>query len=440
MTKLSFNELVALATVRRAEDPESRDQHSALTAGVLVVCAVAFGVYWLTGVVLASRQAAAHFGADTSFYAVLADLAVHDRAARFHPVTTTLGLAWMKTFSPLLTPWLAPATILKAMFAAIGALGVWAAMSIFTVLLPRGYVLLGGILYGSSLGVWYFAGIPESKIVTATLSVLYIALYVRLRARWSLSGAMVLGAILALACLNEIVSALLLAIPMVDALMRHGFDWRRYRWLAAQVPVVLAAWFVLEVFVNGWLVPESAYQEGQSHFNMLLYYIAKNDYGLASIHGFLANWFFFNIVAPAPQAQMWPQAGGYFEPTLAAYLDSPIALLTLCVIAVVAIASAVARARGARLGPTGPLLLALAAYALGRAVFFFIFNPSEPLLFSPAVTIAHWLVLLVPFAASRFPAKRAVLGVLCVLLFATNAAFMLGPDGWPGLAGHFVKP
>lgn len=438
MTKHALYELITLATVRNAESP-GRWQQSVLTPGVLSLSAVFFGVYWLTAVVLASRQTTAHFGADSSFFAFLAQMAVHDRAARFHPVTTTLGLAWMETFS-LLTPWLAPATILKAMFAAVGALGVWAAMSIFTVLLPRGYVLLGGALYGSSLGVWYFAGIPESKIVTATLSVLYIALYVRLRKRWRPVGAVGLGVILALACLNEIVSAFLLAIPMVDALMRYGFDWRRYRWPAAHVPVVLAAWFVLEVFVNGWLVPESAYQEGQSHYNMLLYYIAKNDYGLASLHGFIANWFFFNIVAPTPQAAMWPQAGGYFEPTFAAYLAWPIAFVTLCVMALVGIAGALPRLRAKRLGTGGGLLLPLAAYALVRAVFFFIFNPAEPLLFSPAVTIVHWLILLVPFAASRFPAKRALLGGLCVLLFATNAAFMLGPDGWSGLAGHLMKP
>ncbi len=438
MTKHALYELITLATVRKAEFPEKRRQ-SALTAGVLSVTAIFFGVYWLTAVVLAARQTTAHFGADSSFYAVLADMAVHHRAARFHPVTTTLGLAWMKALSPLFVPWLASATILKAMFAAVGALGVWAAMSIFTVLLPRGYVLLGGILYGSSFGVWYFAGIPESKIVTATLSVLYIALYVRLREEWSTVRAFALGAILALACLNEIVSAFLLAIPVVDAWMRHGFDWRRYRWLAAHMPVVLVAWYVLEVFVNGWLVPESAYQEGQSHFNMLLYYIAKNDYGLASLHGFIANWFFFDIVAPTPQAPMWPQAGGYFEPTLAAYFASPIALLTVGLVVLVGIVGALPGLRAARLGTGGELLLPLAAYALVRAVFFFIFNPSEPLLFSPAVTIVHWLVLLVPFVACAMPAKRIVLAVLCALLFATNAAFMLGPEGFAGLAGHLAK-
>ncbi len=425
------------ATVPNAEVAGEIAGRGLLAVGMALVTAIAFGVYWFTGVVLAERRAAAHFGADTSFFAVLADMAVHHRAARFHPLTTTLGLAWMKIFSPI-TPWLAPATILKALFAAVGALGVWAAMSIFARLLPRGYVLLAGILYGASLGVWYFSGIPESKIVTATLSVLYIAVYVHLRERWSLTGAIVLGVVLALGCLNEIVSAFLLAIPVVDALLRHRLDWRRSRWLGAHVPVVFVAWFVLEVFVNGWLVPESTYPEGQSHFNMLLYYIAKNDYGLASIHGFITNWFFFNIVAPTPHALKWAEAGGYFEPTMAAYLASPLALAALFIIGLIAAASLLPRT--ASLGPGGQLLLPLAAYALVRAVFFFIFNPTEPLLFSPAVTIAHWLILLVPFAASSFPAKRGLLAVLSVLLLVTNAGFMLGLEGWSGLASRAARP
>lgn len=423
--------------VRTAPPVEAAPAGRLLTGGILVITVATFILYWCTGILLAERRAAGHFGADTGFYAVLADMGVHYRAARFHPVTTVLGLAWMKAFSPL-AGLLASATVLKGLFAAVGALGVWAAMSIFRALLPPGYVLLSGILYAGSFGLWYFAAIPESKIVTATLSTLYIAGYVRLRARWSLSGAIVLSIILALACLNEIVSCFLLAIPIVDALLRHKFDWREYRWLAAHVPVVLAAWFVLEVFVNGWLIPESKYPEGQSHFNMLLYYIARNDYSFASLHGFVANWFFFNLIAPTIVAPQWAAQGGYFESSMLAYLASPLPLAALLVLGLMAVASFLSRAKG--LGPAGQLMLPIAAYALVRAVFFFIFNPSEPLLFSPAATIAHWLILLVPFAASRLPAKRAVLAVLCVLVLASNAAFMLGPSGWSGLIWRPAAP
>ena len=47
--------------------------------------------------------------------------------------------------------------------------------------------------------------------------------------------------------------------------------------------------------------------------------------------------------------------------------------------------------------------------ALLRGAFFFFFLPGEPLLSSPAVTLAHMLMIGIPFAASRFPAKRIVL-------------------------------
>ena len=44
-------------------------------------------------------------------------------------------------------------------------------------------------IYAVSFGVWYFASIEESKIVTATLSALYIAIYLHLRDDWTMRGA-----------------------------------------------------------------------------------------------------------------------------------------------------------------------------------------------------------------------------------------------------------
>jgi hypothetical protein len=226
------------------------------------------------------------------------------------------------------------------------------------------------------------------------------------------------------------VSAFLIAIPVVDTMLQRGLDRRRALLLAAHGLIVLIVWLVLEVLVNGWFIPESVNFEGQSHLNMLLYYFAKNNYGLASIHGFIANWFFFNILAPTPYAVWWPGAGDYFEPSLAAYISSPVALAALLIVALVIAVPLLSHYRMARFGPAQGLLLPLAAFAFVRGMFFFMFNPAEPLLFSPTVTLVHWLIVLVPFAASRFPAKGAVLSVLCILLIMTNAGFMLGPDGW----------
>src|SRR5262245_20369780 len=120
------------------------------------------------------------FGADAFYYAELAKENVLgrlgrdyllDRVTRFHPFTTVMAVAWMKLLSPL-TIWISPAHLLKALFSAVGAIGVWTAMRAFAMVVPRRYVLLLGIIYASSLAVWYFSSIEESKIVNTTLTAL----------------------------------------------------------------------------------------------------------------------------------------------------------------------------------------------------------------------------------------------------------------------------
>jgi hypothetical protein len=409
-------------------DGDVARERTSVLMPILLALAV-YGVYLVSSATLDGRGATLLFGADSYHYEHLQNEAVNHRAARFHPLTIVLGLGWMKLLAPL-KAWIWPLALLKSLFAAVGAVGVWAATVTFATLLPRRVALLGGVLYAASLGVWYFSGIEESKIVTATLSVLYIAAYVRLRERWTPAGAVGLSVILVAACLNEIVSAALVVIPVVDTVMRRGLDWRQGWWIIPHAALVLPAWCFLEVIVNGWLIPESSVVEGQSHFNMLLYYLAKNDYGLASIHSFVLNWLFFNIAAPTPTAPLWPQVGGYFAPEFTAYFRSLPRIGVVASLAVIVVAGLLPRYRTRSLGTTGALLLAIAAFSLVRAAFFFFFNPGEPMLFSPAVTLAHWLILLVPFAASRFPAKGWLLAVLAICLMMTNAGFILGHDVW----------
>jgi hypothetical protein len=428
---MTMNDDQASAMSRPPARSDRRDDAAARerTTMPILLALAAFAVYLVSSSILDSRGATLLFGADSYHYKHLQYEAVNHRAARFHPVTIVLGLGWMKLLAPL-KAWIWPLALLKSMFAAVGAVGVWAATVTFMALLPWRVALLGGVLYAASLGVWYFSGIEESKIVTATLSVLYIAAYVRLREQWTPAGAFGLSVILVVACLNEIVSAALVVIPVVDTVMRRGLDWRQGRWIVPHAALVLPAWLFLEVIVNGWLVPESPVAEGQSHFNMLLYYLAKNDYGLASIYSFVLNWLFFNIAAPTPTAPLWQEVGGYFAPELTAYFRSLPRMGVIVSLAVIVVASLLPRYRDRGFGTAGVLLLALAAYGLVRAAFFFFFNPGEPMLFSPAVTLAHWLILLVPFAASRFPAKEWLLAVLAICLFMTNAGFILGRDVW----------
>ena len=93
---------------------------------------------------------------------------------------------------------------------------------------------------------------------------------------------------------------------------------------------------------------------------------------------------------------------------------------------VMIVASLLPRYRPDSSGNHASILLGLAAYSLVRGAFFYTFNPFEPLLFSPAVTLAHMLMIGIPFTASHFPAKRLLLAVLAVLLLVNNGAFIIG--------------
>ena len=78
------------------------------------------------------------------------------------------------------------------MFAAVGGVGVWAAMAVFAAVVPRRQAMVWGAIYATSLSIWYFSSIEELKVAAATLSALYIAAYLHLRKRWTLPGAALL--------------------------------------------------------------------------------------------------------------------------------------------------------------------------------------------------------------------------------------------------------
>jgi hypothetical protein len=397
---------------------------------VLVVAASsAFGLYWLSSLALQARNATTHFGADAHVYALLAQGVAVDGLTRFHPVTIVLGLVWMKLANQL-APWIAPAHVLKALFAAVGAVGVWGALSAFAAVMPRRYAVLFGIIFAISLGIWYYASIEESKIVTTTLSALYIATYLKLRKNWTRRGVVLLTAILLAACLNEIVAAFLVVIPVVDALVQRGFGLRHGWWIAAHSIAVLLAFALLEFVVNGWLVAAEANPSRTSHLSMLLYYLSRNEFSIASVNEFLMQWLFFNIAAPTRDATYGADSSlhfaGNFPPTLANYFASPVSAGLVVLTAVIGLATLGPRHRPADGDDSVAILLALLAYALLRGAFFFVYLPGEPLLNSGATTLPHLLLLGIPFAASRLPAKRKLLAIFAVLLFITNGTFIIG--------------
>lgn len=417
-------------TVRERWPAGRTEAISPAAAGAALLGLAMTLLYWLTSFALQTRTGTGHFGADAHLYQPLAYGMIIDRIARFHPTTVGLALLWMKITAPLQLL-LSPQAVLSLLFAVIGGAGSWAAVRALVMLVPLRLALTAGLVYGSSLGVWYFSSICESKILTATLAALYLLQYLRLRQGYTTRGAVVLTLILIASALNEIVSGALAVIPLVDMAWRRGAAIARERWIALHLLTVPIAFLALEGVLNGGVVAATADQESQSHWSMLLYYFAKNDYSLANLYAYAVNWLFFNFAAPTPTAPMWPQAGGYFSPELSAYLTSvPTLLLTGAVVLfLVALAAPRSPQAGAVAGlsdATSGLLLGLLFYAAIRGAFFVVFNPSEPLLFSPAVTLAHLVLLVVPFAASRTPHREKLLGAIGVLLLVVNGRFMLG--------------
>lgn len=392
----------------------------------------AFGLYWLSAVILQERNATLVFGADSHLYSMLMNGTPVDRVTRFHPLTTALAVVWMKLLGPL-TAWIAPKVLYKALFAAVGAAGVWAAMAAFAAVVPRRKVALWGAVYATSLGVWYFSSIEESKIVTATLVAFYIATYLRLRARWSTRGALLLTGLLLLACLNEIVAAFLVAIPAIDAVVQHGWNVRtqlvRNWWIVCHALAPPIAFLFLEVVVNGWLVPVGHDAEGASHLSMLLYYFVQRDFSAAAVYDFAIRWLFFNMAAPSIEATYGGSGkyNGDFPPGLGGYVNSPVSAGLVVLFGAILAVSLLPRHRGQISRSMAGIMLGVSAYALLRALFFFLIYPSEHMLFASAATLPHMLLVAIPFAVSSYPRKQALLAGLAALLFIVNGAFILGP-------------
>jgi hypothetical protein len=427
-------------TLSRARET-SLDAYYRTTRLVFVLAALAaFAVYWLSSFALVARDGTQHFHVDTWLYSDLAEPNPFDRIRpdsqlsrifRFHPVTVFLAAGWMKIVSPL-AGWFTPAQLLKALFAAVGALGVWAALWAFAALLPRRYALLWGAIYASSLGIWYFSSIEESKIVAATLAALYIATYLRLRENWTRRGALLLTAILLAACLNEMTAAFLVALPAVDTLVQERWEVLKRWWIVAHALAAPFSLLLLEGMIRLWPSVAGTHPEGANHFSMFLWYASQTQLSFTSVYYFLSSWLFFGIAAPERYAYHWANPsihfGGIFVPGLANYIASPLPAALVALLTALLGMIFLAPKRFAIVRGVPAIMLALAAYALVRASFFFIFNAKENMLFSLSATLAHLLLLAIPFAATSLPekAKVTLLALVAATLFVNNGLFIIG--------------
>jgi len=402
--------------------------HPALLAVILFSV---FALYLFSAEWLGAQYANTYFGADGWHYSQIAEGKFFERSLRFHPVTVLAAFGWMKIFQPL-TAWLDPFLILRAMFALIGTLGVWAAISAFATMFGNRYAALLGIVYASTLGIWYFSSIEETKIISATLAAVYIAIYLHLREDWTLRRAIALTAVLLVACLNEIVAGLLVVIPALDALIRRGLNWRDVRWIGLHAMAGVLALVLLEILAR--LRPDDASAEAANHFGLLLWYIMQNDYSLQALYAFVLRWFLFNLAAPeAAVYDANPDIGfgGDFAPSILNYFGSPGGIALVIVAAAIAVISVWKRPRRKFTRSGIAIVAALGAYIFLRGTFFFVWLPSECMLYAPSITLALLLIAVMPLMRSTFAYKNFVLGALAAAMLLANGFFIFTAQTFP---------
>jgi hypothetical protein len=390
--------------------------------GRLLFTAAAFALYAASVSPLSARSGGLLFGADAHLYGPIAFGEVYDRIFRFHPVTVTSAELWMQLHK-YLANWIGPQTWLRLLFAAVGAAGVWMAINALSRIIPWRLALFGGALYALTLSVWFFSSIEESKIFSGTLVTLYIAMWMKLREDWTARGAILLTLVLFISCLNEIVAIFLGVIPALDELQRRGFGFRKLFWLAAHGLAFPVALLILETALPDRLSPVTT-DEGRTHFSMMLYYMANHDFSFASLYSFMLNWFLFSVAAPMP-LEWCKDCYVYFAPVISDYFRNPWRAAFLISFVVLLVAMFIPRLRTPIPQSLRAILLALAAYSILRGAFFFMFNPVEVMLYTPAVMAPHLVLFLAAFAAMRIPAKEAVLVVLAVLLLIGNGLFII---------------
>lgn len=386
-----------------------------------------FNLYWETQSIFDEYEKSSYFGADSIIYAKIAEGVIDQQVQFFHPLTAAISSLWLSITTPL--QGLADvAELYGAMYAAIGALGVVAAAAAFHRLLPANPALICTLAYALSLSVWYFSSIHETKIIDGTIASVYIAVYLRLRENWSIWWFFLLTSIMIIGCFNSIVTAFLVLIPAIDVLLRNSFRIRELGWVfmhALPAPFIL---IILEFLIRSSVEPNNVKAEAENHFDLLVTFAKMGSHTVTSFFGFIQNWIVFSLAAPSADADhgyaIWEVTEGYFHPNLHQYfsnLSSGLFLLSLILIVLVGLNTV-------RLGRLAvglwPLLAGLAAYSAARIVLFFIFLPSEALLYTSPIILAHLIIISTLYFQSTFRYKAQIYGFFVAMMAISNIRFM----------------
>ncbi len=389
----------------------------------------AFVLYFSTSAILIANESTGYFGADSEVYLNLAYGQIEPQAELFHPFTILIAHGWMSIFAPLKS-FMSPGEILAAMFAAIGAAGVAAAHAAFRGIAQRSLVLPATLVYALSLSVWYFSSIHETKIIDAAIASIYIAIYIHLRNNWSLKGAVWLTIVLIIGCMNAIVAAFLVTIPAIDTFLKHKYNIFKLKWVVLHALPAPLIFLALELFINYSVQTRGLEAEGNSHLDLLITFAKLGDHSLESFYGFILNWFIFSLAAPSQYAnhtyQIWPDYEGYFYPAITTYFSHIAQALFIIAFAVILLLIIFSKKKISDNNNIHYLLIGLGLYSAERIVLFFIFIPSEALLYSSPTVLAHLIIITALLSRCAVRMKLLAFHYCAAMLAISNIRFIFG--------------
>jgi hypothetical protein len=264
------------------------------------------------------------------------------------------------------------------------------------------------LLYGFSSSLWVFASFPETYVMTALCTNLFLAGFVAKRTAGRTLG---LSALNALACFASPQQVLLATIPCVNHMQRARSPREVLKGIGTYV-AALTGLFVIpyELFLGlsrfGWNFPQRYATE----------YV---DLSAATDR----HWAFHTVVSmlvfPLAAPPVNPERFG--NPSLPLLWRAP---FVWWLAAVAFAATAVIAARGLTRDfwrQSSETSRSLAAFVLAYMAFFLIFNPGEAFLYSLPLLLPWLLLIYVGIGGRRPPAVIALVTVLVAATVINNA-------------------
>ena len=302
--------------------------------------------------------------------------------------------------------------------ALLGGLNVCLAFWLFLLNHPNRRAALGfSLLYGFSTSTWFYSSLPESYVMTAFWTNLFLLSLVKLgRANPGTARLALLNGLASLCAPHQI---LLAVVP--------GFYWlrtRRWKTVLTNTAVyslgLIAAFVIpyvlfLELFGAGFRFPDRFIRSYAS----VVHLIDPDAYVIP-----IVNFLIFSVVGPVMHPMMYHASHPGFDHSFSTVVASVPA--TWLIVAVPYLLLAGRSLLGLRRSPArlAALLPGISALIVSNIIFFAYFNPFEVFLYSMPLVLPWLLVLHSGFLRSM-DSKWAGALLLLVVVTAVNSSLMV---------------